>query len=59
MRFHRESRDACFLAFSETRLSEGDLGAEVATDGFGDAGVTGVSRVGGVCVSVTERCGVH
>lgn len=54
MRFHRES---CFLAVTEPRLSEGDLGTEVATDGFGDAGGTGMSRGSGVCLNVTRRCG--
>lgn len=62
VRFHHEFRDACLLAITETWLANRDLDSVVAIDGFGaplrldrDAGVTGLSRGGGMCLYVNQR----
>lgn len=62
VRFHHEFRDACLLAIIETLLADRDSGSVVAIDRFGaplrinrDAGVTGLSRGGGVCLYVNQR----
>lgn len=62
VRFQHEFRDACLLAITESWLTNCDLDADLALDGFGepfrldrDAGVTGKSQGGGVCLFVNER----
>lgn len=62
VRFHHEFRDGCLLVITETWLLERDLDAELSGDGFctpirpdRDAGVTGKSQGGGVCLYVNGR----
>lgn len=62
VRFQHEFRDACLLAITESWLTNCDSDADLALDGFGepfrldrDAGVTGKSQGGGVCLFVNER----
>lgn len=61
VRFQREFRDSCLLAITETWLSDRDSDTDITMDGFGspvrldrDAGATGMSRGGGVCLYVNQ-----
>lgn len=57
VRFLREYRDSCVMAFTESWLTEQDLDSDLFIDGFGipfrldrKAVATGKSRGGGVCL---------
>lgn len=62
VRLQREFRDSCLLAIIEIWLSDRDSDSDITMDGFGapvhldrDAGATGMSRGGGVCLYVNQR----
>ena len=62
VRFLRDYKDCCVMAFTESWLTEQDSDTDLSIDGFGvpfrqdrDAEVTGKSRGGGVCIYVNKR----
>lgn len=62
VRFLRDYKDCCVMAFTESWFTEQDSDTDLSIDGFGvpfrqdrDAEMTGKSRGGGVCIYVNKR----
>ena len=61
VRFQKDYKDCCVLAFTETWFTERDQDTELAIDGFGaplrldrDPETTGKRQGGGVCVYINK-----